>query len=119
MAHGKNGRPEHQPTQQIRDQVKALVLAGSSQDTIAKVIGIARQTLTKHYSDELDKTLAQANGVMATNLFNIGKGKDRTALAAQMYWLSRKAGWKPAPTEVVGGDGGPLQIVIKKEDFDL
>jgi transposase-like protein len=47
------GRPEFQPTAELRDKVELLRACGMSVEDIARAIGIARTTLEKHFSEEL------------------------------------------------------------------
>lgn len=47
------GRPRHCPTDRVREQVRDLVRSGASVAAIAGAVGIAPQTLRRHYADEL------------------------------------------------------------------
>lgn len=49
------GRPEHEPTDELRLKVRVLKAGAMSQVAIAEAIGISEPTLRKHYSLELDQ----------------------------------------------------------------
>lgn len=48
------GRPPHVPTNELRCRVREMHLAGQTQPTIAKAIGLTVPTLTRHYRLELE-----------------------------------------------------------------
>ncbi len=112
------GRPEHVPTDKDRTQVKIMAIVGTEHPLIARVIGVAEATLRKYYREELDTSLVRANSAVAANLHRIATGNGPAASSAAQFWLARRAGWVPKQ-EVTGAGGGPLQIVIAKDDFDL
>jgi hypothetical protein len=67
----KRGRPPFKPTTAIRRKVEELIACGKSQDVIASAIGCARDTLTKHFADELlhgrARREAEANALLWKN----------------------------------------------------
>lgn len=104
-------RPTYQPTQKERDQVKLLVGLGTPQEKIAKIIGIAENTLRKHFADELETGLANMNAQVAASLYKTAtQGKGHGAVTAAIFWLKTQAGWKEKQTlEHTGKDGGPIK----------
>jgi hypothetical protein len=53
--------PAHKPTTEHRRMVEAMSAYGIPHDDISAVVGIDRNTLAKHYRQELDQASAKAN----------------------------------------------------------
>ena len=70
------GRKQHAPTDAERQLVQLHATVGTTQDMIARVIGIDKKTLRKYYRDELDLSMAKANATIGGALFNKAKGGD-------------------------------------------
>jgi len=91
---------KHIPTAEQRRQVEAMSAYGIPELDIARVIGVDRMTLRKHYRDELDLGHVKANAKVADNLFKIATGTGREAVTAAIFWLKVRAGWSeyaPSP----------------------
>lgn len=88
-------------TEEQRKQVQTLAGYGLSQDQIADVIGMDRNTLAKHFQDDI-KTGRSVAYAQATNaLFsNIKKGKE----ASIFFYLKTQWGWKETQKTEVSGD---------------
>lgn len=102
------GRPEHKPTAKDRRSVKTMAGHGVQHEAIAASLGIAKNTLYKHYREDIDKGDADAQAKIAQSLFSRGvKDKDTAAL----IWLSKtRLGYKDTSrVEVSGPNGQPLQ----------
>lgn len=85
------GAPPHEPTRATRELVQLHTMVGTTQETIASIIGIDPKTLRKHYRDELDLAKAKANATIGGALFNKAKAGDTTAM---IFWMKTQAGWK-------------------------
>jgi hypothetical protein len=83
--------PSHKPDKLSRDTVTLHATVGTTQANIARLLGIDEKTLRKHYRDELDLSLAQANATIGGNLFNKAKGGDT---ACMIFWMKTQAGWR-------------------------
>ena len=84
-------RHEHEPTDAMRQTVQLHATVGTTQEDIARIIGIDAKTLRKHYRDELDLSRAKANATIGGALFNKAKGGDT---AAMIFWMKTQAGWR-------------------------
>ena len=86
---------KHEPTPQQRKMVESMSAYGIPQEDIAKVVGIDRKTLAKHYRDELDTATAKANAKVAETLYKQATNADnpRSATAA-IFWLKTRGGWR-------------------------
>ena len=82
----------HAPTQAQRAEVKALSSVGIPQDQIASYVGIDTKTLRKHYREELDKGMIQANASVAKALFK--QATELNSTPAAIFWLKIRAGWQ-------------------------
>ena len=86
----------HKPNDTTKEQVQMLATIGTPQEVIARVIGIDRGTLAKHYADELELSKAKADARVALSLYqNAINGN----VAAQIFWCKTRLGWKE--TQVV------------------
>jgi hypothetical protein len=121
MASKRIGRPPHQPDKEQRLAVRILASCGYPHKSIAAYIGITDETLRTHYRSELDYGSMRTIHDVARNMYVIAAtGKGSAAVNAGKYWLGCRAGWKEASSvEMVGKDGGPLQIMISKDDAAL
>jgi len=89
-----SGRPEYQPTDKERAQVKALSGMGLTQEEIALVIGMSEPTLRKHFRMELDVGMLEANAKVAQSLFRQATSNEKPNVAASIFWLKARAGWR-------------------------
>jgi hypothetical protein len=84
-------RKPHEPTDALRQTVQLHTTVGTTQTTIAQILGIDEKTLRKHYREELDVSRAKANATIGGALFNKAKGGDT---AAMIFWMKTQAGWR-------------------------
>jgi hypothetical protein len=85
----KMGRPTHKPDAQSRAVVAALVKYGVAQEFIAMEIGVAKDTLRKHYKDILDLvTTEMKDEAVKQSLYY--SAVVRKNVKAQMFWLERR-----------------------------
>lgn len=93
-------------TDEDRLDVKRMTLAGIPQDDIAKIFGIRKETLEKHFRKELDEGGRRADSAVAGALFKNAMSGNVTA---QIFWLKCRRRWK----EVMGIEGGEKNEPIK------
>ena len=106
-------RHEHEPTDAMRQTVQLHATVGTTQEDIARIIGIDAKTLRKHYRDELDLSRAKANATIGGALFNKAKGGDT---AAMIFWMKTQAGWREKQEiEYSGPDGGAIDMRLTIE----
>ena len=114
-AQGKTGgQKPYEATDEKRAMAEKMAGLGIPQDQIAMVMGISDVTLRKYYRDQLDVGVAKANSLVAQNLFNIATSKETGAVAAGIFWMKTRGGWRETVRqEHVGPDGGAIQIERK------
>ena len=101
-------RNPHEPTPASRQLVQLHATIGTTQETIASILGIDPKTLRLHYRVELDHATAQANAVIGGALFNKAKGGDTTAM---IWWSKTQMRWAETQKhELTGADGAPLEF---------
>lgn len=99
----KTGRPAYEPTDKEREQVKMLAAFGTREDDICKLIGLSTPTLRKHFWQELELGHIEATSKVAQTLFRMATDKDKPNVAACIFWMKVRAGWRetapsaPAP----------------------
>jgi len=81
----------HKPNDQTRQLVQLHATIGTRQDNIARILGIDKKTLIKHYRDELDLGMDKANASIGGALFNKAKAGDT---AAMIFWMKTRARWR-------------------------
>lgn len=97
------GRKPYTPTPEQRKQVETMSAYGIPGAEIAKVLGIHRATLDRHYRDELDRAATMANAKVAGFLY---KNAEAGNVTAQIFWLKTRARWKETIVNEHGGLDG-------------
>lgn len=118
---GRIGNPPFVPTDEMRERVKALAktFPENSNHYIAVMLGIHRETLTKHFRHELDMGRAEMIAAIGAQVINRAMnadalGPDNKPLAkgdfdAQRFVLAKLV-WSNK-VEVTGKDGGPIETL--------
>ena len=107
-------RPQHEPTEATRQTVQLHTTVGTTQATIARVLGIDEKTLRLHYRDELDISKAKANATIGGALFNKAKSGDT---AAMIFWMKTQAGWRETQSVDHTNNGGAFEHSKSNEAF--
>ena len=81
---------------------------GIPADDIARSIGISADTLRKYYREELDNGTTKANAAVAQSLYKKALGEGTGAVAAAIFWLKTRAGWRETVHLEHGG-----QVVVE------
>lgn len=103
-------RNTHKPTTEMRAQVEALSGYGVRQDEIALYLGIDPKTLRNYYRDQLDKGTTKANVAVARSLHKQAVDGN---VAASIFWLKARAGWREKQEiELSGPDGGAVKVAF-------
>ena len=112
-----SGRKAHEPTEQARQLVRALVIAGWDQEKIAPIAGLAdSKSLRKYYRNELDLGRAHADAAVTKSLLMqaVGGPEADWKLAvpsATIFYAKTRMGWKEvAVQEHSGLDGEPIKV---------
>ena len=109
-AKNKRGRPPHLSNATTRAKVYNLSIVGTRHEDIALVMGINNNTLTKYYSDELEKGRIEANAAVAGTLYEKAKQGDTSSM---IFWLKTRAQWSEKNTTELTGEGGaPINIKV-------
>lgn len=107
-AKDQGGRPPYQPTEKDRANVKMLASVGVRDTEIAKVVGVSPPTLRKYYGDDLDTGHILANAQVARSLYRMATDREKPSVAAAIFWLKCRAGWRE--------DGGqPITVTPGKK----
>jgi hypothetical protein len=112
----KRGRPPFQPTEEERQQVTRMAVAGITHEQIALCVrnGIDADTLKKHFKQELATSKIKAIANLAGNLYQRAMAGDTTS---SIFYLKTQGGWKETTrNEVTGADGGPVVLWGGKPD---
>ena len=87
----KRGRPTFKPTDEQREQVKAMSSHRVPHRQQAPLIGCAPKTLRKHFREELNIGKIQANAKVAGALYQLALEGN---VKAQSFWLKTVGGWQ-------------------------
>src|SRR4051812_38977247 len=107
-----------EPTEEQRRQVRAMSGFGIPQEQIATHLEMDAKTLRKHFRQELDRGMVEANVKVAQSPFQLATGGKN--VAAAIFWMKARAGWREKhAVEVTGADGQPLgpQVVVIRKFF--
>jgi hypothetical protein len=100
-------------TAAMREQVRSLAARGARQENLAKRIGCDPKTLRKHFRDELDRGMAEANVEIASALFAAAMNG---SVAAQIFLAKTRLHWRepqePEDTNPVTDSKSTAQVVI-------
>ena len=83
---------------------------GASNDDIAEAVGIDRNTLAKHFPDELLIGRARATAEVACTLYEKAISPDMTgpSVQAATFWLRTAGKWKIVRDQEPAGETQPL-----------
>jgi len=81
-----------EPTAEQRRLARAMAGLGLPQEQIALLLEIDPKTLRKHFRDDLDRGMAEANVKIAQSLFNMATTGG--SVAAAIFWMKARAGWR-------------------------
>jgi len=112
------GRKPFMPTEDDRRLVSSLAGFGAPHEYIASCVvnpqtgkPMTAKTLRVHFRAELDNAADKTNALVAQSLFKHATGTGKGAVAAAIFWMKVRAGWKEPATgiELTGKDGGPVE----------
>lgn len=106
------GRPSFKPTDENKELVRQLVMVGVSHEQIAMAIGIGARTLYRYFREELDTAACQANAKVAQSLFHNAVVENN--VAAQIFWMKTRAGWKEAQRVEVVQERAPQTVKLSR-----
>lgn len=81
-----------EPTAEQRRMARAMSGLGLPQDQIALLLEIDPKTLRKHFRDDLDRGMAEANVKVGQTLFSMATTGNN--VAATIFWMKARAGWR-------------------------
>ncbi len=101
----KPGRPAFAPTKAQREQVEHWAAAGVPQKTIAILIGVANDTLRKHFIEQLDNGRWRAFGDLYGKAYSLAMAGDKLLLIYLMRCIGpeefkQRAGFVPPGANV-------------------
>ena len=112
----KAGRPEHQPTEYSRNQVKALAAMGATLFEISTVMQLSEPTLRKHYEREIVTGAIEANAKVAQSLYKQATREDKPNVTAGIFWLKARAGWRDGSRGAGDEEETPGKKAIAREE---
>jgi hypothetical protein len=105
----------YKPDEKSSKQITLMAGIGLTHDQIAKVMGISDETLRRHYKKELATAKTMLNTQVANNLFRIATSSEKGAVAAAIFWMKTRAGWKET-IDLSNEDGSlkpePVQVAV-------
>jgi len=106
------GRPAHQPTAAQRRQVSIAAGGGMRHEDIAIALGIARDTLEKHYSHELTTVATMRRMEVLQGLHAAAK---RGSSSAAKAYLAIEPQLAAPPAGAAAGDADPVPTKARPE----
>ena len=101
---------KHIPSDITRSKARQLTGTGATQPMIAGLLGIEEKCLRRHYHEELEVGVTEANAAVAGNLFRIATGDGPGAVTAAIFWLKTRAGWREADRAAALSEGQTITI---------
>jgi hypothetical protein len=99
--------PRHELRQIRRRMVYEAAKHGIPTTVIAKLAGVANDTLYRRYRPELQAGIAEAHGAIAGKAYQVAMDGDVQMLK---FWLSCQLGWKPPAQEITTPPGLPFEV---------
>jgi hypothetical protein len=96
-------------------QVRTLSGMGTRQEDIAIVLQVSVPTLRKYYPRELELGLIEANAKVAQSVFKQATHPTKPNVAAGLFWLKCRAGWREAGGVPLSDPTQPEQPLGKKD----
>ncbi len=120
---GKKGQPPYEPSDENRTMVQGMVGLGLKRVDVAKLMGVSPTTLREHFRKELEVGDALTVYNVGTSLYlaatTAHKGHPHGDVAAQMFFLRCRAGWKETSRlEQTGPDGEPIAHAYEIKDLE-
>ena len=108
------GRKPYTPTAEQRRTVLAMAGFGVPHDDIALVVRCSPPTLRKWFRHELDVATIEANARVAQTLYQ--QATQPGNIAASIFWLKARAGWREKQALEVSGPGGtaPVTVIVRR-----
>lgn len=108
----------HERDEKLAKLVELSAAIGYTQEQAARLIGVAVETMLKHYRLEWEQGGDRVNAAIAANLASIASsGRDKMAVTAAIFWLKTRAGWKDTSVSVAvnqpkAGSDGPTMFTF-------
>ena len=96
----KPGRPAYEPSERDRQQVKMMCAMGVPDYDIALVMQLSAPTLRKHFFRELEVGHIESTAKVAQSLFKQATDPVKPNVAAAIFWMKCRAGWKEDVSDV-------------------
>ena len=106
--------PTHDHDPLLSRQVEAMAGYGVARDSIAMVLGIDRELLDRTYGEEFRTGAVKANARVAESLFRKATGDGPQSVAAAIFWLKTRVGWKETTVHEHGGTEGMPLVVVRQ-----
>ncbi len=91
------GRPEYVPTDEDREKVQILRAQGMSKEAIAAAVGIHHETLTKHFSVDMECAVAKRTAEVMMARYRSAIGGN---VSAQNKFLELAGALPPKPPRI-------------------
>lgn len=105
-----------EPTAENRRLVRGMAAVSVPQEDIATLLEIDPKTLRRHFRAELDRGSIEATAKVAQSLFQMAtQGKN---VAAAIFWMKARAGWREKPVETGDNEEDGKQIVVIRRIID-
>lgn len=101
----------HKPTNETKDLVGKLVIAGCSQEKIAFYLDITDDTLRKYYARELEVPLMDATEALSTAIYQSALNGDKED---RRFWLTHRGGWYKVPAPDTDKKAGNMETILEK-----
>lgn len=105
----------HIPQSNDRETVSKLAAVGIPQKDIATVLGIDAKTLRKHYRNELDKAMTEANAAVAGKLYNAAMAG---SVPAMIFWCKTRMGWRETGTLEISQKDIKLIAPVRPQELE-
>lgn len=107
----KRGRKPWEPNEEERKLVIRAARIGLPREKIARILGIAEETLVKAMSDVLDTESDKAIVEVGATLFDMATSGTQPAMTA--FFMKCRAGWREKDDRPEGGSESRVNVVLE------
>lgn len=93
-----------------------LSAMGMEVQDIAKFVDLSETTLRKHYEREIELGRLEANMKVAASLFKQATDEKKPVVAAAIYWMKTRAGWREDGPKAPTLPAAPAPEPLGKKD---
>lgn len=100
--------------EEVAARVERLAAVGMTQEDAGYILGMARDSIQRHYAEAWNKGKAKAKAAVASKLYEKAMAGDNASI---FFWLKTQAHWRETQhidhSSSDGSMSGPLKVTVE------